>query len=278
MLFSVIILSYNSERTLDRCLTAVSASLSGYDSPSEIFVIDNNSNDKSRAILAQHCENNPSVKPILFPQNTGTTISRNTALKQATGRYVLVLDSDAYMTPDCLSGMKSRLDSDPGIGLVCPRLTYADGRHQLSTDTFPTPRRKLERAVNLAGISESTTPTSGDVDYAISACWLLSRAAVDAVGGFDEAIFYAPEDVDYCIRVWLAGYRIYYDADDSMVMIHDAQELSRGFKITKFHVEHIKGLWYLFSKYNCLFSLSPLRQRIKESLEQHRENSPVKPA
>lgn len=276
MLFSVVILSYNSERTLDRCLTSLTASLSQFEEPSEVFVIDNNSQDASRDILAKHEAENLAIKPILFPTNTGTTLSRNAGLKKAQGEYILILDSDAYMTPACLSGLKARLDSDPQIGLACPRLTYADGRHQLSTDQFPTPQRKVERVLNLSGISEADTPASGDVDYAISACWLLRRDTVDAVGGFDEAIFYAPEDVDYCIRIWLAGFRIFYDADESMTMVHDAQELSRKFKITKFHIEHVKGLWYLFNKFDCLFSLSKLRARIAIAQQEWAENNTVK--
>ena len=70
-----------------------------------------------------------------------------------------------------------------------------------------------------------------DVDYAISAFWVIRRNAFERVGLFDEKIFYSPEDVDYCIRMWSAGYKITYVPKAEVV--HDAQELSRGFKLSK---------------------------------------------
>lgn len=268
MLLSVIILSYNSERTLGRCLTSLEHALKDIES-SEVFVVDNNSTDTSRDRLAFHIRENSadniSYHSILFPINTGTTMSRNVAMRAAKGKYILIIDSDAYVTAPAIHGLIARLEENKNIGMVCPRLTYKDGRHQLSTDTFPTAKRKFERAVNLGGITRHDLPFSGDVDYAISACWMLKKEVIDAVGFFDENIFYAPEDVDYCIRVWLAGYRIFYDTDESLTVVHDAQELSRKFKITKFHIEHIKGLLYLFKKYDCLFSLDKLRARIAVS-------------
>jgi len=54
MKFSVIILSFNSERTLDRCLTDVRLALAKYNEPSEVFVVENGSKDKSPEILSRH--------------------------------------------------------------------------------------------------------------------------------------------------------------------------------------------------------------------------------
>jgi len=74
------------------------------------------------------------------------------------------------------------------------------------------------------------------------------------VGLLDEKIFYSPEDVDYCIRVWKAGFDIRYLP--KYEIIHDAQEISRakGIRINFFTLSHIKGLLYLFLKHRYLFS------------------------
>lgn len=264
MLYSVVILSFNSQRTLRKCLDSLVETFSslGVMDESEVFVVENGSSDNSKLILNDFQAAHPAlIKPIIFQENTGTTVSRNAALKEAKGQYVLVLDSDAYMTSTVLDRLTKELEQKPKVGLVCPRLTYADGRFQMSTDTFPTLKRKLQRFLSLEKMQSTENPIfERYVDYAISACWLLRKDAVDAVGGFDEKIFYSPEDVDYCMQVWKNGFGIRYVP--SVEMIHDAQELSRGFKITKFHVAHLKGLFYLFFKYKYFFSLPNLRAKL----------------
>jgi GT2 family glycosyltransferase len=264
MLFSAIILSYNSERTLDKCLSSLRTAFDDFGESSEIIVVDNGSVDNSLEILNSHViASQGMVKTILFSENTGTTRSRNAALAKATGHYVLVLDSDAYVDAQALSTLKDALENTPQVGMAVPQLAYGDGRFQLSTDTFPTLWRKAARflALNkMQGDIDPSTLQDTDVDYAISACWLLRRDAVDAVNGFDEAIFYSPEDVDYCMQVWACGFRIRYIVGAKVV--HDAQELSRGFKLSFFHFSHLGGLFYLFKKYNYFFGLKRLYLRL----------------
>jgi GT2 family glycosyltransferase len=268
MLFSVVILSYNSSRTLEKCLNTLSSTLSQFNELSEVIVVENGSTDSSRAILKSQSELHKGlIKSILFDENTGTTRSRNAALDASTGQYVLVLDSDAYINVEALTLMKAYLDDNAHVGLVAPLLRYGDMRFQKSVDQFPTLVRKAQRFLSLEKMQSSEGQeerVAGPVDYAISACWLLTRDAVDASGGFDENIFYSPEDVDYCLQVWSAGYQVHYLPNAEAV--HDAQELSRGFKITKFHLSHLKGLFYLFFKYKYFWGLQGLRKRIGQKV------------
>ena len=265
MLFSIVILSFESQRTLEKCLNKAKEAISGFDEPSEIIVVENGSKDQSRMILQEfELQNKTTVltKSFKLSKNSGTTESRNKALSYSTGEYILILDSDAYITKECLVELKRVLDEKPEVGLACPKLFYGDGRYQLSTDSFPTLKRKAQRFFNLDSIQsniEHKDLKQCEVDYAISACWLLRRDAVDAVNGFDEKIFYSPEDVDYCIQVWKKGFSIEFCPNAEM--IHDAQELSRGKKITKFHLHHLLGLFYLFYKHNYVFNLD--RTKIK---------------
>ena len=267
MLVSAVILSFNSVKTLPRCLDSLLESCQQFEQASEIFVVDNGSQDGSVELLKEYQQQYPEIiKPIFFEQNTGTTFSRNSAMKQSSGDYVLVLDSDAYITPDCLKTLIEYNQAHPESGLVVPKLTYASGNFQLSCDTFPTLWKKAKRFLFLKNMEASEHPLSVvtepvDVDYAISACWLISRECVKSTGLLDENIFYSPEDVDYCVRVWKAGYKITYIP--STKMIHDAQELSRGFKLSKFHFSHLAGLFYLFKKHRYFFGLSGLYKKMK---------------
>ena len=266
MHISAVILSYNSGKTLERCLNDLCSALATIGGESEVFVVDNGSSDRSREILDQQQEQFPGViKPILFDENTGTTFSRNAALRKASGDYILVLDSDAYVDPDALERLTGYLDKNRDTGLAVPRLFWGSGRYQLSCDVFPTLLHKLRRFLFLrkmeAGddsLSVANEPTH--VDYAISACWMIRRDAFEKTGLFDEKIFYSPEDVDYCLRIWEAGYRITYVPDAEVV--HDAQELSRGFRLSRFHLSHLKGLIYLQRKHRYFWGLNRLYRRI----------------
>lgn len=262
---SAVMLSFNSARYLERCLgTLVDELRSDPDAEDEIFVIDNGSNDGSVEILQRmESELGGLLNVTYLPENTGTTYPRNMALRQVSGRYVLIIDSDVDVPAGTIGALIERLESDDRIGLVAPKLLYPSGKLQMSVDVFPTVMRKLQRYLSLkkmeAAANEAGAPTEpSEVDYAISAFWLLPRAAVDAVGLFDERIFYSPEDVDYCIRVWAAGYRIVYDP--TVHAIHDAQEISRGLRKVTF--SHAGGLLYLFKKHRYFLGHRALYRRL----------------
>jgi GT2 family glycosyltransferase len=266
MYISVVILSYNSAKSLTRCLDDLRGCLTQIGRPFEVFIVDNGSRDASRDIIReQERRYDGALKPIYFEQNTGTTYSRNAALRKATGQYLLVLDSDAYVNAGALRLLIEYLDANPATGIAVPRLYYGSGRFQLSTDRFPTLVHKFKRFLFLRKMERNRNPTADatapiDVDYAISACWLIRRDAFEATGLLDEKIFYSPEDVDYCLRVWAAGYRITYVP--AAELVHDAQELSRGFRLSRFHFSHLKGVFYLQHKHRYYFGLRRLYRRL----------------
>jgi GT2 family glycosyltransferase len=266
MFISAVILSYNSVKYINKCLDDLIVALNTFEAKSEIFVVDNGSVDGSVELINQYQQQYPDlIKTIFFAENTGTTFSRNAALKQAKGDFILVLDSDAYINGPAISNLTNYLTENPKTGMAVPRLFYASGNFQLSCDVFPTLIHKLKRFLFLKKIEaksnylqEIQQPVA--VDYAISACWLISNAAFKKTGLFDEKIFYSPEDVDYCLRVWGSGFNIMYIPDAEV--IHDAQELSRGFKLSMFHLSHLKGLFYLMKKHRYFWGLSNLYKRL----------------
>jgi GT2 family glycosyltransferase len=95
-----------------------------------------------------------------------------------------------------------------------------------------------------------------EVDYAISAMWIFKRELLNRVGFLDEKIFYAPEDVDYCLRIWKCGWKVVFDP--AVTCIHHTQEISRK-RIGRATFQHILGLLYYFKKHQCFF-VRPERQ------------------
>lgn len=262
---SAVILSFNSARYIETCVRSLSAALAQAGLQGEIFVIDNGSRDGCVEKLKNlQQELGGQLQVDFLPENTGTTRSRNRALRRAVGAHILVLDSDAYMNATALRAMVDYQRAHARAGLVVPRLTYPDGRFQLSVDTFPTLARKFERFFALRKLEALEPPAAaGTVDYAISAVWLISHRALSDTGLLDERIFYSPEDVDYCIRLWRTGHQVHYVPE--VAVVHDAQEISRpkGLAgINRFTVRHAKGLLYLFLKHRYAFSLKGLYRRL----------------
>ncbi len=264
MYLSFVILSYNSSQHLETCIRSVLDDGVDRDA-TEVWVVDNGSTDGSVEILARLQSQYPgTLNVILLDHNHGTTASRNLALRRTTGRYVVVMDSDVRLSAGLVAGLISRLEEYPRCGIIAPRLIYPDGRRQLSVDVFPTLGHKLRRLVSLDAMTRSARRGDSDilrsVDYAISALWLMKRSILDAVGLLDERIFYSPEDVDFCLRVWKAGFVVLYEP--AFQAVHAAQEVSRSFPPSRFAVSHALGLLYLFRKHRYMFSRRRLYREI----------------
>lgn len=263
MELSVVILTWNSERYITKCLQSVIGEIAHGSDSAEIHIVDNGSTDATPDMLKELHAAHPSlIFPTFLDTNTGTTYPRNLALKKASGRYICIMDSDVELSSGTFQHLITVLQRDSQVGLVAPRLTYPNGTLQKSTDDFPTISRKIERYFFLKRMeireyeyhahAGRHAGQEQEVDYAISAMWLFRHDLLDRVGLLDENIFYAPEDVDYCLRIWKAGYKILYSPGISC--IHHTQEISRGFKITRATLHHISGLLYYFRKHHCFFT------------------------
>lgn len=258
-----VILSWNSQHYISNCLDAV---LCCNSFTPLLLVVDNGSTDKTSAILQQYEVDHSEIICTFLPENFGTTISRNLALKNlpSDANYVCILDSDTVINDQALATMIQILEQNPDIGIVGPTMMNSAGATQLSGRNLPSLGIKLRKAAPLKGLQDEgaqmevpNTPVvqdMQDVPYLLSACWLMPVSTIDAVGFLDENIFYAPEDVDYCLRVWQAGLRVVrcWNAQ----IIHEYQRLSHKKLFSKTNKEHLKGLVYYFKKHHYLFDSS----------------------
>lgn len=258
-----VILSWNSQHYISNCLDAV---LRCNSITPLVLVVDNGSADKTSAILQQYEVDHGEVICTFLPENFGTTISRNLALKNLPSdvSYVCILDSDTVINDQALATMIQVLEQNPDIGIVGPTMMNSAGATQLSGRNLPSLGIKLRKAAPLkrlqdegARMEKPDTPVVQniqDVPYLLSACWLMPASTIDVVGFLDEKIFYAPEDVDYCLRVWQAGLRVVrcWNAQ----IIHEYQRLSHKKLFSKTNKEHLMGLVYYFKKHHYLFDSS----------------------
>ena len=251
---SFIILTWNSEKYIEKCLSSIVESLESSLLNYEVLIADNGSQDNTITFIKE--QKGTKVRLIELGRNTGTTYPRNLAVKKAKGEYLCIMDSDVEIFPGTIESLILDLKKDRSVGLVVPKLIYPGGNLQKSTDQFPTALQKAYRYFFLKKIEAKENkkknlnrPTF--VDYAISALWVTKRSTFMQVGLLDEKIFYSPEDVDFCLRLWKTEYKILFDP--RTFATHHTQEISRGFKLNKAFFYHIKGLGYYFMKHRYLF-------------------------
>lgn len=259
-LVEFVVLTWNSIEYIERCLQ----SILGIESrPVALSVVDNGSTDGTIEVIAALEARDPRVKFFREPENRGTTVSRNIALKNLCEEtaYICVLDSDTEVNEDAVEALIALLEADPTVGIAGPTMRTSEGIEQLSGRTLPTLGIKLRKACPVPSVaakgarmevpSMASRDGRQDVGYLLSACWMMRRSLLNEVGLLDERIFYAPEDVDYCIRVQRSGFRVVRCLDAEI--IHEYQRLSKKKLISKMNWEHVKGLVYFFKKYGYVF-------------------------
>ena len=197
---AVVVLTWNDGPLLDRCLASVRAS-EGVDV--ELVVVDNGSTPPAAV------PGSLAATVVRNDENRGVAPGRNQGVAASRADLVCLLDSDAVVGPSALRRMADVLAADDRIALVAP--VFEDQAPEASAGRAPSLVRKLGRAV---GWRTDYAPGPGGpaplrrVDFAIGACQLFRRQAFEAVGGLDETYFYGPEDVDFCLRLRLAGWEI----------------------------------------------------------------------
>ncbi len=207
---SVIIVSFNTKDYLLRCLESLQQNPPSF--PMEIIVVDNASEDGSPQAVRDRF---PEVKLLEMKENLGFAAATNAGIRESSGDLLLFLNSDTEVTPSALDRTAEKL-RDRGVGAVGCQLMYADGSFQLSFGWEKGFFREI--ADKLAGrvleryyeAKLRGKEVDMEVDWLSGAFIMTRRDVVERAGMFDESYFLYMEDVDWCLRVRRAGYRIIY--------------------------------------------------------------------
>lgn len=262
-----VILTWNSEKYIGNCLKAVQ-SLNHY--RIKIIVVDNGSDDNTIKEIVNL--NSGVIELIQLTENRGTTISRNIGIERVMDcNYVCILDSDTIVNQIAMDKLLEILKERKENAIAGPRMMTSDGVLQNSGRRIPTITEKIlkvlpvkcakVKAQQLEKYEDVFEKDSRPVGYLMSACWLIKKEVLEKIGLLDEKIFYAPEDVEYCIRVWENGYRVIYC--NEVYIIHEWQRLSRKKLFSKHNYEHIKGLLYLYKKYHFCFNAGKIESKVR---------------
>lgn len=229
---SICVVTFRDRENILRCLESIDRHA---DVAHEVIVVDDASGDGTLAAVGERF---PQARLVPRAVNGGLVAGRNDAVAHARGAYVLMLDSDTELRPGALSALVEALDSQPAVGLVAPRLVGTDSELQLSCRRFPPFLIPVLRRGPYARINSSPRVHRWhlmmDFDHAVErpVAWVSGAAQmwrsdlIQRRAGYDPRVSsYGGEDLDWCLRVWTAGFEVHYVPD--AVIMHRWQQVTR---------------------------------------------------
>jgi hypothetical protein len=233
-MLSVIIVSYNTKDILCNCLQALFEHSKGVDM--EVVVVDNDSRDGSAAMVRNEF---PSVRLIENQVNTGFAAANNQAYALSRGKYIILLNPDAYLKHGSIAGAVEFMERTPGCGLCGGKIISPQGRLEPSARRFPSISSKL---LTLSGIS-GKFPHSPilnhhefggfahdrpvEVDWVPGTFTIIRRSMLEAIGFFDERFYLYYEETDLCRRAKKAGWKIFFIPSAEVMHIGGASSKTR---------------------------------------------------
>ena len=206
---SVILVNWNGRNDTLECLHSL-AKVSY--APMHIIMVDNASADDSVDAVKREF---PSVEVITNKTNLRFAGGNNIGIKHALERgsdYILLLNNDTTVDAEFLTKLVKAADADPGIGMVGAKIYYYDDPKRI---WFAGGRIEWWKGwISHIGLREEDRgqyDTARAVDYITGCCLLVKRPVIEKIGNLDEQFFMYGEDVDWCLRVCKAGFRLVYE-------------------------------------------------------------------
>jgi hypothetical protein len=223
---SIIIVSFNSKNYLKNCIDSILKYPPELNEDEyEIIIVDNNSKDGSPEFIEKTYNKYKFIKLIKNNSNKGFSYANNIGIKTSNSKYYLLLNSDTEVFQNSINNLikffKESEENNLNIGITGPKIINSDGSIQLSCRRFPSflnaafytilaslkPDNRFSRTYKLMD-ADRNKPF--EVDWVSGSAMMVSKAAFDSAGLFDEKYFMYVEDVDLCYRMREKGFKVYY--------------------------------------------------------------------
>jgi N-acetylglucosaminyl-diphospho-decaprenol L-rhamnosyltransferase len=205
LLLSYCVVNTNGREFLLACLESIARTHpAGVEH--EILVLDNASVDGSAAAVRERF---PAAELTALEARTGKAVNDSTLLRQARGRYGLLLNEDTELQPGATAALLDALESDPRAAAAGAQLLTARGEPKPCAWRLPGAGTALARALFLQRLTvQSGGDTTRAVGWVQSSAMLVRRDAAGQVGYLDPAFFVYSDETDFCKRLGDAGWRI----------------------------------------------------------------------
>jgi GT2 family glycosyltransferase len=183
----------------------------------EVFVIDNGTTkDDTVAELRRRF---PWVRFIANPDNRGFTRANNQGIREARGRYVVLLNNDTIQTENALGEAVRYMDLHPDVGAlgIMHRNNDAEKTFQESFFEFPRPLSDLLALFGIRRAAPAPEIKEQDVDWVCGSFLMMRRECLEKIGPLDERYFIYDEDIDWCLQAKRAGWKVRFWPGVSMI-------------------------------------------------------------
>lgn len=232
LILSLIIVNYNTRELILDCLRSIEEFL--LKEGIEVIVVDNGSSDGSLEAIRANFE---WAKVIANRENEGFGKANNRGAKQASGDFLLFLNSDTLLTDERLAEIVDFMRVNTKVGVAEPRLMLADrkteqlGVYGLEPSLFRLVTRQSKPKLRWQGERDKKYAL---VDWVTGAAMFIRKEVFREIGGFDSRFFMYFEDVDLCRQVREKGYKVAF-CPISTIVHFGGQSLEDGRKKTVYY-------------------------------------------
>lgn len=223
---SVIIINYNTRALTLACLGSIFRYTAGL--KWEVIVVDNASTECDPALFTDAFA---SIRLIRSHRNLGFAGGNNLGLREARGKYVLLLNSDVKLKSNAIFRCWRFMEEHSRIGVTTIRLVFPDGMPQAVAQRFPSLRYKLAEWLRIQKVlgpqrggrlllgSFFDYRMSTEVDWVWGAYFMFRRVMLDALPGrkLNDDYFMYGEDMQWCFDFRKRGWKIWFSGDSEAI-------------------------------------------------------------
>jgi len=234
---SVIVINYRTHDLTSACIESVIQHTEGLSY--EIILVENGTAQFSEADAGRW---DGAVQVVVSDTNLGFAGGNNLGIRSATGKYILLLNSDTYLTGNALLTAFRYMESHPEAGVMSVRLVYPDGRHQSVAQRFPSVKYsliellRLQKFVGRKAAGKMLLGAFFDhretvrADWVWGAFFMFPAAVLQKMPDhkLDDTYFMYAEDKQWCMDIGKAGYEVHFCADTEVVHISGGSSANRS--------------------------------------------------
>ena len=249
---SIIIVNYNTFALTKDTINSILRY--SYPFTVEIMVVDNNSTDDSLKNLKKYfkCKD---VRFIESKENNGFAAGNNQGIKEARGRYVLLLNSDTIVKENTLENIYNYMEKHHDVGAVGCKVVLENGElDKACKRSFPNPSNAFSRLFHIKtknndyNLEELDDDGVYEIDCLTGAFMFIRRNALNDSGLLDETFFMYGEDIDLCYRIKKSGWKIVYYGKSEIVHYKGASSKKQKSKLIyefyrAMYIYYKKHLW-----------------------------------